>query len=115
MTDFELTKRVLCYCHIDGEIVFNNENSIDYVGGRTIGVMLIESSSFEHIVQEVGEKLGKSVVGNVFRYTLEFDRKKLIDLGNDVGLKDLINFDDQFYDLYLFPFNSLYHYEECGR
>ena len=75
MIDFELTKRVFYYCHIDGQILFNNANSIDYVGGRTIDVMLTESTLFEHIVQEVGEKLGKSVVGNVFRYTLEFDRK----------------------------------------
>ncbi|OMO55651.1 Phox/Bem1p, partial [Corchorus olitorius] len=113
MTNSISNKRVFCYCHIDGRLVVNNDNSLDYIGGTTIGIVLNENTTFQQLVQEVEGKLGKSLMGKIFKYTLDFDKTKLIDLVSDACLKDLIYFSGRISQLYVFQrempdiFNSI--------
>ena len=55
-----------------------------------MGVMVDETTSFDSLVNILGDKFGHDLHGFIFRYSLEFDKMKLLDLFNDQGLKDLI-------------------------
>ncbi|OMO72207.1 hypothetical protein COLO4_27766 [Corchorus olitorius] len=83
------------------------------LGGATIGIVLNENTTFQQLVQEVEGKLGKSLMGKIFKYTLDFDKTKLIDLVSDACLKDLIYFSGRISQLYVFQrempdiFNSI--------
>ncbi|CAM8922453.1 unnamed protein product [Rhodiola kirilowii] len=87
-------KTLFCYCHLGGEISVNADKTVTYEGGRVDGIVIDDTTKFKAFIELICDRLHILRDGNVFKYSVKFDRLRLLPLEDQCGLDNLLQFND---------------------
>ena len=96
------TRRIFCFFHMDGELVKDSDMRMHYEGGRTVGRMINEGTSLVQLLSIIGECMKEPVEAKQLKYTVKFEPCELLDLVDDVGVTQLIWYNEQCGHVYIF-------------
>lgn len=96
-------KRVLCFCHFGGDLIKNDENhSMYYKGGQTVGITATSITTFDEFVAEVQKKFGLVDDQVTLKYAVDYNETQLLNLVDEGDLHDLVNFSEKYANIYIF-------------
>ncbi|XP_054806636.1 uncharacterized protein LOC129309213 isoform X2 [Prosopis cineraria] len=92
-------KAVFCYIHTRGRFVKDSEGKMQYEGGTAYAKLIREGMNYQNLSTMVSSLLGTQSDVKL-KFTVKFDRNIYIDLVNDEGVEQLINFNDDQANVY---------------
>ena len=79
-----------------GEIIRDFKRGPRYEGGLTIGKMIKEDTTLNQLTSMLAISLGDEVWSKHIMFNLKFDPHEVVDLVDDAGVTQLIQYNNQF-------------------
>lgn len=72
----------------------NADKTVTYEGGRIDGIVIDDDTNYEAFIDIICDRLHILRGGNTFKYSVKFDRSRLLPLEDQTGLDNLLQFND---------------------
>ncbi|KAK4284108.1 hypothetical protein QN277_000981 [Acacia crassicarpa] len=94
-------KAIFCYFHVGGQYVKNAEGKMSYEGGRSNGRVIKEGMTHTELIGIITSCMQYESNGAEMKYTIKFDSSTFLDLEDDEGVAQLIQFNDNCAHVYI--------------
>ncbi|XP_042478455.1 uncharacterized protein LOC122059620 isoform X2 [Macadamia integrifolia] len=94
-------KVLFCYCMTGGELLKNPDGSVAYRGGITEGLRVDESTQYDDFVAQVCSKLKVDPSSVTLKYTIQYDKARLLTLAGQAEIANLLDFNQGTADVYV--------------
>ena len=88
------TENFFCIFHVGGECVVTGDDKMKYVGGFVSGRLIAKETTYEEIRRLVEEELWIKEEGFKMKYKVNYAEDILLDLVDDIGVAQLINYNN---------------------
>ena len=88
------TENFFCIFHVGGGYVVTGDDKMKYVGGIVNGRLIAKETTYEEIRRLVEEELWNKEEGFKMKYKVNYAEDILLDLVDDIGVAQLINYNN---------------------